>query len=117
MIVAAGAMLAMGGTAMAGPAAWCKGAGDQQADMRELSSNDSRTIISAFVAVECKPTSEVEAHRAEIEKSRAAWGKRLGMTDEDFGDAAEWAATSQVERKNNMIHFDLDKKPWSSFGP
>ena len=50
MIVAAGAMLAMGGTAMAGPAAWCKGAGNDKADMSDLSSKDSRAVIKASAA-------------------------------------------------------------------
>jgi hypothetical protein len=112
IIVAAGTMLAMGGTAMAGPAAWCKGAGDAKADMNELSSKDPSAVIKAFVGVECNPTPEVEAHRADIEQARAAWGKRLGMSEADWSDAVAWAKVNDYD-----VHGDMSTKNFIEMTP
>jgi hypothetical protein len=78
------------GAASAAPAAWCKGAKVDAPDLKDLSSKDPREVIKAFVSAECAPNAEVEDHRAEIEKARAAWGKRLGMTEADWADAVAY---------------------------
>jgi hypothetical protein len=79
--------------AAAAPPAWCKGAPVEAMDLRGLSSNDARDVVKAFVAAECAPSSEAEAHRGEIEAARQAWSKRLGMTEADWADAVAYAQT------------------------
>ncbi|HET9622899.1 MAG TPA: hypothetical protein VFP84_16110 [Kofleriaceae bacterium] len=86
--------LVMASAAHAAPASWCKGAAAGSADLHELSSKEPRNVIRGFVAAECSPNGEVEAHRAEIEQARAAWSKKLGMTEADWADAVAYAATS-----------------------
>lgn len=100
LAAASGVVALVSGTALAGPASWCKGASDAKPDMGDLASKDARTVLKALVAAECNPNPEVEAHRADIEKARAAWGKRLGMSEGDWADAVAYAA----------IHDDYDIK-------
>jgi hypothetical protein len=102
MLLAAASLALMSGTALAGPAAWCKGAAADRPDMGELSSKDAGKVIKAFVAVECNPDAEVEAHRADIEKARAAWGKRLGMSEGDWADAVAWAKVNDYDVKADL---------------
>jgi hypothetical protein len=112
VIVSASVLLASG-TAVAGPAAWCKGVeGGKSADMSSLSSKDSRDVIKAFVAVECNPTAEVEAHRADIEQARAAWSKRLGMSEADWADAAAWSKVNDYD-----VHGDMSTKNFVEMTP
>ncbi len=90
--IAIGAFAAWGHvrTASAGPA-WCKGATfDDDVDLKDLSSSDPRRVVEAFALASCAPSAEVEARRADIDKGRAAWGKRLGMNDADWGDVVAW---------------------------
>jgi len=88
--LAGAALLGATGVASAAPAAWCKDAQAHDPDLKDLSSKDVRTVIGAFVAAECAPNAEVEDHRADIEKARAAWSKRLGMTEADWADAVAY---------------------------
>jgi hypothetical protein len=87
------AALAGSGEAAAAPPAWCRGAAVETTDLHRLSSKDPRDVIKTFVAAECAPTAEVEAHRGDIETARAAWSKRLGMAEADWADAVAYART------------------------
>lgn len=102
LAAASGVVALVSGTALAGPAAWCKGAGADKPDMGDLSSKDAHTVLKAFVAAECNPDAEVEAHRAEIEKARAAWSKRLGMSEGDWADAVEYTGGRDYDVKADM---------------
>jgi hypothetical protein len=86
--------LVLAGTASAGPAAWCKGAQVGDPNIKDLSSKTPRDVIKAFVAAECSPNAEVEAHRGEIEKARDAWTRKLGMTEADWAGAVPYAQAS-----------------------
>jgi len=90
LAVASGVVALASGTALAGPPAWCKDASADEPRMSDLGSKDSADVLKAFVAAECHPNAEVEAHRADIEKARAAWSKRLGMAEEDWADAVAY---------------------------
>ena len=102
LAAASGVVALVSGTAVAGPAAWCKGAAADKPDMGNLSSNDPATVIKAFVAAECNPDAEVEAHRADIEKARAAWSKRLGMSEGDWADAVAYSSEREYDIKPDM---------------
>src|SRR3569623_1584750 len=90
LAVASGVVALASGTALAGPPAWCKDASADEPRMSDMGSKDSADVLKAFVAAECHPIAEVEAHRADIEKARAAWSKRLGMAEDDWADAVAY---------------------------
>jgi len=92
-IVAGVTSLIGAGSAAAAPPAWCKGATPKPADLSGLSTQDPKEVIRTFVGVECAPSAEATEHRAEIETARAAWSKRLGMTEADWADAVAYADT------------------------
>lgn len=103
VLAAASSVIALTqGSALAGPPGWCKDASKGNPDMGDLQSKDPRTVIKAFVAAECNPTPEIEAHRADIESARSAWGKRLGMSEGDWADAAAWAKANDYDVKPDM---------------
>jgi hypothetical protein len=102
LAAASGVVALVSGTALAGPPAWCKGAGADRPDMGALSSKDPVDVLKGFVAVECNPDAEVEAHRADIEKARAAWSKRLGMSEGDWADAVAYTSVRDYEIKPDM---------------
>ncbi|MFT3698556.1 MAG: hypothetical protein QM831_35755 [Kofleriaceae bacterium] len=85
--------------ARAGGPAWCKDAQKSDGDMRDLSSNDARTVMKAFVAVSCFPNDEAAAHKADIDQARDAWSKRLGMSDADWGDVADYVKKNDMDWK------------------
>lgn len=75
---------------------WCKGASfDRDLDLRDLSSPDAGKAVVAFAHAVCAPTAEAKARLADIEKTRAAWGKRLGMAEADWADVIAWKATGE----------------------
>ena len=94
MMAAASGLFVAAGSAEAAPAAWCKGATFDKPDLHELRSDNPARVIRAYVAAECSPTDEVEQQRAELEKARAEWSKKLGMAEDDWADAVAWARSS-----------------------
>lgn len=101
-IVSVATSLVAVGTASAAPPVWCKGASVERVDLSRLSSKDVREVLKTFVSAECAPSSEVDAHRSEIEAARAAWSKRLGMIESDWADAVAYVASdgdSWIEAK------------------
>jgi hypothetical protein len=86
------ASLAATGAAAAEVPAWCKDASVEAPSLQDLSSSDVSTVIKTFVGAQCAPTAETESHRAEIERARQAWSKRLGMSEADWADAAQYAS-------------------------
>jgi hypothetical protein len=102
LAAASGVVALASGTALAGTPSWCKGASDKEPQMYELSSKDPYEVIKVLVAAECHPNAEVEAHRAEIEKAREAWGKRLGMSEGDWADAVAYTSVHDYDIKPDM---------------
>src|SRR5687767_10096662 len=103
--------------ASAGVPDWCKDySSDYRYDLKDLSSKDvGDRIITTFVGAACKPDAEVEANRADIEKARAAWGKKLGMNDADWVDAVAWANVGA--RPSSMGRDDVSTKDLAAFTP
>ena len=86
------AWLAQADLASAGVPGWCKDASfDDNYDLRALSSRDPGEVVIAFARAVCKPTDEAAARRGEIDRARQAWGKTLGMTEDDWADAVAYA--------------------------
>jgi hypothetical protein len=113
--IAAGALGAFlhVGTAAAEPA-WCKGASfSDEPDLKDLSSNDPEKVMTTFALAACKPTPEVTAHAADIEKNRAAWGKRMGMTENDWADMVAWIAAGE----GRSVKLEYSTKDISKFTP
>jgi hypothetical protein len=102
LAAASSAIVLAQGVASAGTPGWCKDAAKGSPDMGDLQSKDPRKVITAFVNAECNPSPEVEAHRADIEAARAAWGKRLGMSEGDWSDAVAWAKANDYDIKADM---------------
>ena len=102
LAAASSAIVLARGVASAGTPGWCKDAAKGSPDMGDLQSKDAGKVIKAFVNAECNPNPEVEAHRADIEAARAAWGKRLGMSEGDWADAAAWAKANDYDIKPDM---------------
>jgi hypothetical protein len=93
-----------GAAARAGVPAWCKDAsfGSGGYDLKDLSAKDPREVIITFAKATCAPTPEAEAGRAEIEKARQAWSKKLNMTEADWADAVAYA---MADYRNEKLEF------------
>jgi hypothetical protein len=92
-VLVSSALVMLGSSsAFAGPA-WCGSAkfDFNSSDMRNMSSKDPKVVITSIAKALCSDSAEVEAHKAEIEQARAAWGKKLGMAEADWADAAAYA--------------------------
>jgi hypothetical protein len=95
--------------ARAGVPAWCKDAsfGSDRYDLKDLSARDPRDVIITFAKAVCAPTPEAEAGRAEIEKARQAWSKKLNMTEADWADAVAYAKSDYRSEKLEYSTKDL----------
>jgi hypothetical protein len=91
-IIVIGGLVALGAADRANAApAWCKDASFRgDVDASDLSSKEPEEVVVALAHATCAPTPEVEAHRAEIEAGRKAWGQRLGMEEDDWADVIAW---------------------------
>jgi hypothetical protein len=75
--------------AAAAPPAWCKGV-TEPANLSKLSSTDLKDMLREYVRAVCVPSPDAEHHRGEIEATRQAWTKRLGMIESDWADVAAY---------------------------
>lgn len=135
-VLSAALVAAGSGRAAADVPAWCKGAGDAKIDFNITNGNgefkynsaadDDKDIdaLSDIVGALCTPGPEnytkgadAKKFHAQVEAARARWTKRFEMSDEDWADAAAWSASGIGDRRGLSFHADLQKKPWSSFGP
>jgi hypothetical protein len=69
--------------------AWCSGATFRAESnlFDELSeTHDPQTTIELLAKASCSNDDAATAHRAEIDAARAAWGKKYGMAEADWGD-------------------------------
>ncbi|CAN5905101.1 hypothetical protein BH11MYX2_BH11MYX2_04210 [soil metagenome] len=95
------AVLCHVGIASAGVPAWCKDASfEAKYELKDLSSQDIRDVVSTLVMATCKPTGEASAAAAQIETARQAWGKKMFMSDADWADAV--AYVNEGGRPNDL---------------
>ena len=95
--------------AAAGVPGWCKGTSDAgEYDLKELSNSDASEVVGSIAKLSCSPSKELDAHRGEIDRARAAWGQKLGMGDADWADALAFAE-SDHSFKADFAGKGLDK--------
>jgi hypothetical protein len=117
IVIALGALAALGSLAASASAApaWCKDAHfDGNVDLANLKDPDPRVVISTFAQVACTQAPELDAHRAELETNRAAWGKRLGMIESDWADVIAYI-NANGPRNNDVPAYST--KDFSQFTP
>jgi hypothetical protein len=76
--------------------------------------NDAERAIVKLAEASCSTNAELEPHRAEIDKARAAWGKKLGMNDADWVDAVAFA---QASESGHSFKTDYSTKTLATFTP
>lgn len=128
--IALGAVISVGhvGAALAAPPAWCKGmAANDRYDLTDLSKGleDLEDVLVTFAYATCSPTPEAEANKDQIAKARAAWSKKLLMTEDDWADVIEFSEMRAPERKWGNIAVNKNgqemgigdslKRPWTGF--
>lgn len=112
--VALGALGTWGARSADAEPAWCKGAKfDDDLDLRDLSSPDAEKAMVTFAHAACAPSAEAKARLADIEKTRAAWGKRLGMVEADWADVIAWIAT----REGRDLKLEYSTKDLTQYTP
>jgi len=128
--IAVGAVISVGhvGGALAAPPAWCKGMeGNDRYDLADLSKGleDLPTVIVTFAQATCLPSPEAESNKAQIDKARAAWSKKLMMTEDDWADVVEFAEMRAPDRSWGNIAVNTQgqkmgigdslKRAWTGF--
>lgn len=104
---------AAAGSALAAVPAWCKDAKlEQDYDLKDLSDTDTDDVVVAFAKATCAPNAEAAANRAEIERARAAWSKKLYMSEADWADAVAYARVG-----GRVKNLSLATKDFAAFSP
>lgn len=109
---------------------WCSGLGNERIDVsqdykRTLEDDDPRNALHELVGNFCKPDAEVTSRIKEFEAAREKWNQRLGLTEADWVDVAQYATLGQGPRMNGEIRINTNgqemgigsslKRAWSSF--
>jgi hypothetical protein len=93
IILVAGAIISLAASAHADTPAWCGGATFDVGsyDVATLGQADKpRDTLIALAKATCSNSDAAQAHRAEIDTARAAWGKRYGMAEDDWAEPLAW---------------------------
>jgi hypothetical protein len=89
-------VLASAASAGATPA-WCKEKTSfNDEDATTLRTGDPDEIVRRLAQAQCAPASEVDSHKAEIQKGLAEWGAKFGLKDADWADVLAWPATRSI---------------------
>ncbi|MFN0246679.1 MAG: hypothetical protein ACKV2T_07205 [Kofleriaceae bacterium] len=116
LLGAAATLVAHTATAIAAPA-WCKGGRDKPSyDMKSLfSETDPRDALTNLIGATCYADSDIASYAKQIEATRQAWSKKLGLTETDWVDVNEWAHYPRYSR-NSSDFFAKDRSaPLSSY--
>ncbi len=128
--IAAGVVISVGhvGAALAAPPAWCKSIPkNDRYDLADMSKglDDLAEVIVTFAYATCSPTPEADANKDQIAKARAAWSKKLMMTEDDWADVGEFSELAASQRRYDNISVNTNgqdmgigsalKRPWTSF--
>ncbi|MBE7450607.1 MAG: hypothetical protein HS111_17420 [Kofleriaceae bacterium] len=101
------------GAARAEPG-WCKGASFAgEVDPRDLAAKEPQRVVAALAHASCAPDPRAAANRAEVDRSRAAWGQRLGMTEADWGDVIAWIDAGE----GRDVKLELSTRELARFTP
>ena len=79
-------------TASAAPT-WCKGGDEKPSyDVKSLfSETDADRALMQLVAASCYGEADVAQMSKQVNATREAWNKKLGMVEADWADVSEWA--------------------------
>lgn len=99
LVAAALSWICVGASPAWAAPAWCKGAegGERlSGSASDALKDDVVWAVYGIVSVQCAGADSDKA--AEVEAARAAWSKKLELTDDEWQDAAAWAAADQSSR-------------------
>jgi hypothetical protein len=119
------ALLLLGSAAQAAPA-WCPASSTKLSynymNIDELpTQKEAVWAIYHLVGATCNrdgnSTSQAAAQKnaAQVDEIRARWSKSLGMEEQDWADAAEWALQGQSERHSPTMRPKNTKSPLAQF--
>jgi hypothetical protein len=109
LIVIAFAAASVPHVASAGVPAWCKGSGDAgDEELKQMASSDATEAVAAIAKASCTSGHDIDAHRKDVDAARAAWNKKLAMTDADWADAIAYADSDHAF-KADLSGKGLDK--------
>jgi hypothetical protein len=119
LLLASAILLAASGHAQAAPA-WCSQTGGSLSyygDFKGIyTEDDPRDAIYDLVVLTCYPDNQQKAEAAKIEATRQAWSQKLGLSEADWADAADWASHSQGERNAPSLYPRDTKAAWGAWG-
>lgn len=97
--------------------AWCKAATERiNASPKDVyEATDADDAVYWIVGALCYSDADTKAEADKIEAARQSWSKKLGMTEADWVDAAEWSARS--DRRSPSIYPSDPKAAWSTWSP
>ncbi|MCE9578992.1 MAG: hypothetical protein K8W52_38060 [Deltaproteobacteria bacterium] len=85
-----------------------------------LDEKEPRWVLPDLVAASCTPRADAAQRQEEVGELRAEWSKKLGLTEADWRDVADYALLDQTTRNNGELRLlgdDAAKRPWSKFDP
>ena len=96
---------------------WCKG-GDNKPTYNKkdlFGETDAYHALRGLVAASCYADDDIAGLDKQVAATRAAWGKKLGLTDADWADVHDWAHLPNHLRPDKV---DVDRqKMWSAMTP
>lgn len=118
MLGAMCALLSHATGAEAAPA-WCKGGSDKPSYSKKdlFSETDPYQALRGLVAASCYPEDDLAGLDKQVAATRAAWGKKLGLLDSDWGEVSEWAHLPNHLRGANRIELKDRQAAWSTLSP
>lgn len=113
-------LLALPTTASAAPP-WCKGGSNIEKpdyDIKTMfTETDAHRSLLNLIGGTCYLDDEDVAYKRQIEATRVAWSKKLGLTDADWVEVNEWAHLTRSERGQDRFFSSDRKAAWSTLGP
>ncbi len=118
---ALGALLLQTATSAAAPPTWCKGG-----DAREKPSYSVKTLFTEtdanaalinLVAASCYAEEDLAPYAKQIPAARAAWSKKLGLSEAEWVEVNEWVHLPREIRGQNTFDETDRKAAWSAYTP
>lgn len=82
-------------------------------ELSGLKGDDPHRVVSTIAKTRCSTSPQIVQMHAQIDKARAAWGKKLGMNDDDWGDVLEFID----DKQGAYPRVDLSTKDLAQFTP
>lgn len=100
---------------------WCAALGGKEVRTEHdvdsmIDGTDPREVLPDVVGATCNPRGEEVKRQEELGEVRAAWSKKLGLTEADWRDVAAYALLGDSQRNDSVIYMtgdDAAKRPWS----